>query len=59
MNDPDLYITLFYEVTGHSEDYIPTTDELGNELIKYKIFKHWNRKRNIKLNKEIKVNGVR
>jgi hypothetical protein len=51
MNDPDLYITLYYEVTGHSEDYIPTTDELGNEFIKYKIFKHWNENR--KLNKEM------
>jgi DNA topoisomerase IB len=54
MNDPDLYITLFYEVTGHLKNDIPTTDELGNEFIKYKIFKHWNKNR--KLNKWKKVN---
>jgi hypothetical protein len=51
MNNPDLYITLFYEVTGHSEDYIPIPDKLGNEFIKYKIFKYWNKNR--KLNKEM------
>jgi hypothetical protein len=39
MNDPDLYLSLYQRASGQSNDYIPTREELGSELMQYKVFK--------------------
>jgi hypothetical protein len=53
MNDPDLYLSLYQQAYGQSNDYIPTQEELGNELTQYRIFKLWIKSR--KLNKEMAI----
>jgi hypothetical protein len=53
MNDPDLYLSLYQQASGQSNDYIPTREELGNELTQYRVFKLWMNDR--KLNKEMAI----